>query len=364
MIDRRKAIAVGAAAGVTALFSARGSAANPLAGKSITLVVPFASGSAPDEWARGLTAGLSRHIAGNPTINVRNQPGGGSVAGANLYAATARPDGLSLLVTSPGTLFPYLLGEARVMYDFREWSPLIVAPGGGVAYIAARKGLKGLEDLGGLKGQKLYYASQGVTSLDLVPLLAFHMLGLEVQHVTGLAGRSEARMAFERGETNIDMQPSSAYLLGKRSDGIPLFSWGVLHEGAIVRDAHFGELPHVAEAYEIVHGRKPAGPQWEALRAFILAGFASQRMLLMPRSTPEVIADAYRKAASSMLKDLEQAGRQESTVGSYEMVAGEAAEMRFRSGISISPAGRDWARGLLSRYHNVSFDRPLSSPTP
>ena len=74
------------------------------------------------------------------------------------------------------------------------------------------------------------YGSQGPTSLDLVPVLAFEIMGLDVDPVFGLA-RGPARVAFERGESLIDYQTSSAYLrnvvpLIKAGKAVPLFSWG------------------------------------------------------------------------------------------------------------------------------------------
>ena len=38
-------------------------------------------------------------------------------------------------------------------------------------YLISKFGVTSLKDLGKLKGQKHFYASQGATTLDLVPLL-------------------------------------------------------------------------------------------------------------------------------------------------------------------------------------------------
>jgi hypothetical protein len=40
----------------------------------------------------------------------------------------------------------------------------------------------------------------------------FRLLGFDVQYVFGFQGRGDGRLAFERGETNIDYQTSSAYI--------------------------------------------------------------------------------------------------------------------------------------------------------
>jgi len=175
-----------------------------LAGNTVEIVIPFGVGGGSDVWARFNAPFLSKYLPGNPNVVVKNVPGGGSITGTNQYAANARPDGLSLLGTSGSTQFPYLLGDPRVRYDYKSWEVVMASPTGGVAYISSNLGVKSLKDLGKLKGQRLVYGSQGATSLDLVPLLGFRQLGLEVQHVFGMKSRGEGRLAFERGEANID----------------------------------------------------------------------------------------------------------------------------------------------------------------
>ena len=258
-------------------------------------------GLGSDVWARYNGQFLGKYLPGRPAMIIKNQPGGGSVSGANYFAATGKPDGLSLLGTSGSTQFPYLLGEGRVKYEYKDWKMVLAAPTGGVAYLSSKLGVKSLKDLAALKGKKLHYASQGLTSLDLVPLLGFRLLGLEVQHVTGFRGRGEGRLAFERGETTIDYQTSSAYIrssaaLVKKGEAVPLFSWGVLNDkGELARDPNFPDMPHFEEAYEIVHGKKPSGIEWEATRAFLISGFPAQKLLVLPKGTPDDIVQALNR---------------------------------------------------------------------
>lgn len=155
---------------------------------------------------------LSRHLPGNPNVIIRNVPGGGSITGTNEFAARARPNGLQLLGTSGSTQFPFLLGDTRVRYDYADFEPVLVSPTGGVVYIPASAGVADASELGKLADTELVYASQGATSLDLVPMLAFEVMGLNVRHVFGMTGRGDGRLAFERGEATIDYQTSSAYL--------------------------------------------------------------------------------------------------------------------------------------------------------
>ena len=83
------------------------------AGRIVELIIPFKEGGGSDTWGRFNAPFLSRYLPGQPTVVVRNVPGGNSIAGANRFAARARPDGLSVLGTSASTQFPYLMDDPR-----------------------------------------------------------------------------------------------------------------------------------------------------------------------------------------------------------------------------------------------------------
>ena len=361
-MDRRSFVkAAGAATVASVLPSISAQAAN-FAGQTVTVLIPYGVGGGTDLWGRFNAPFLTKYLPGNPINLVKNVPGGGSISGANLFAATAKPDGLTVLVTSGSTQFPYLLGVRQVKYDYRDWKFVMASPTGGVAYISTKHGVKSLADLGKLTGKTLHYASQGATSLDLAPMLAFRLLGLDVQHVFGFPGRGEGRLGFERGEFDIDYQTTTAYLrsslpLVKNGEAAPLFSFGALDDkGNLVRDPNFPDLPHIAEAVEIVTGKKPQGVEWEAFRSFLIAGFPAQKLLLLPKDTPADIVEAYRNVLRQMIKDADYIARKDDQIGEYEQVTDAAGEELFRQAITITPDARDWVREYLSKTYKVTFD--------
>lgn len=362
-MDRRQVIggALASAAGAV-LPSAPAKAAVSFAGKDVTMIIPFGVAGGADVWGRFNATYLQKYLPGNPTIIVKNVPGAGSVSGANLFAGTAKPDGLTVLVTSGSTQFPYLLGEKRVRYDYKKMRFFLASPTGGVAYISSKLGVKSVAEIGKLKGQKLHFASQGVTSLDLVPLLGFRQLGLDVQHVVGFPGRGEGRLGFERGEFNIDYQTTSAYLrssvpLVKSGEAVPLFSWGQLDkDGHLVRDPNFPELPSILEAYEIVHGKKPSGIEWDAFDSFLVSGFPAQKLMMLPGGTADDVVEAYRAAVRAMRKDPEYLARRDDAIGEYEQVTDAEGEALFQRATSISPEARNWVREFLARDYKAAFE--------
>jgi tripartite-type tricarboxylate transporter receptor subunit TctC len=350
---------------VAATALAAGTVAGPahavdFSGKRIEWIIPYPTGGGSDRWARFFAPRLSKHLEGQPVVAVKNMPGGNSTTGTNYFARRAKPDGLMIIGTSGSTQFPYLLGDRRVQYEYKDWIVVMATPTGGVAYISSKYGVKSAADLKTMKGKLVKFGSQGATSLDLVPALAWDILGLNSQVVFGFKGRGPVRLAFERGETTIDYQTTSAYLknvmpLVKAGKAVPLMSWGTIDEnGKLVRDPTFPELPTLIEAYRIVHGKDPKGPAWNAWVAFFTAGFAAQKMIFLPKGTPKDIVDTYRKAISSMLKEpgFEQA--MEKALGKYPQAEGKKSETLAKLATDVSPKSKEWVIGWLKRRFNVT----------
>ena len=336
-------------------------AAVDFAGKRIEWIVPFSAGGGSSQWAQFLAPLLSEQLPGKPAIAVQNIPGGGSTKGANQFALRAKPDGLTILGTSGSTQFPYLLGDKRVQYEYKDWSLIMATPTGGVLYVSPDLGIKSAKDLMQLKGKDLVYGSQGATSLDLVPLLAFELLGLDVKAVFGMKGRGDGRLAFERGEVNLDYQTSAAYLknsvpLVESGKAIPILSWGSMDDnGKIVRDPTFPDLPSFPEAYEMAKGERPSGDAWDAWKAFFISGFPVQKMIFLPKGTPPEIVEAWRAAAKAMITDPGFAAKAEKILGDYPQAVGKPAEIMKEQAITVTPAAKEWVRNWLTTKYNVEF---------
>jgi len=350
------AVALGAATLGLTSAPALAQGAN-FAGKTVEWIIPFSTGGGSDVWARFNAPFFSKYLPGNPTVVVRNVPGGGSTTGTNLFADRARPDGLTVLGTSGSTQFPYLLSDPRVKYEYKDWEIVLATPTGGVVYTSPEFG-----SVKGLQGKPLKYASQGATSLDLVPMLAFKLLGLDVQHVFGFKGRGDGRIAFERGETQLDYQTSNAYNknvtpLVKSGKAVPLFAFGMLDDkGNIVRDPSFPDIPSFLEVYRQVHGKDPSGDLWDAYKAFYVAGFPAQKMVFLPKGTPPAIVAAWRDAAQKMVKDPEFIANKGATMGEDEHALGKNAEVLFQAGTNISPKAKAFVVEMLKRDYNVKLD--------
>jgi len=332
------------------------------AGKTLEFIIPFGVAGGSDKWARFYAPLMSRALPGQPTVVVKNEPGAGSITSTNRFAARAKADGLTFIGTSGSTQFPYLLGDKRVKYEYKDWHVFLASPTGGVVFVNSSLGVKSVKDIAKVKGQKLLYGSQGATSLDLVPLLGFELLGLNVEPVFGMKGRADARLGLERGELTIDYQTTSAYLsqvapLVKDGKVVPLWSWGTLDaNGNLARDPTVPDLPHFGEVYEMVTGSKPSGTAWNAWQAFFVAGFPGQKMAFLPKGTPKDIVAAYRTAMGKVFADPEFKKASVKALGAYPQFTGVAAEKTMQRAISIDDTDRQWVRKWLSDRFKVQLN--------
>ena len=331
-------------------------------GKTIEWIIPFGEGGGSDRWARFYAPLLAKQLPGNPNVVVRNVPGGGSTTGTNQFALRARPDGLTILGTSGSTQFPFLLDDKRVRYDYADWTAVLGTPTGGVVYVSPSTGVRSADDVARLKDVQLVYASQGATSLDLIPLLAFELLGFDVKAVFGFKGRGPGRLAFERGEVNIDYQTSSSYLknvapsMVPEGRAIPIFSWGSLDKrGRLVRDPTFPDLPHFGEVYEKVHGKKPSGLEFDAYMAFFAAGFPGQKMVFLPKGTSRDIVNTYRRAFAKVVDSQEFKDTSEARLGVYPQSTGRNAETLKKLATNVDPEAKAWVQNWLTETYNVKF---------
>lgn len=353
------------AAAVTASFALGAaqpaSAGVDFSGQTIEWIIPFKEGGGSDKWSRFYAPLLSEALPGKPTVVVKNVPGAGSTKGANEFAQRAKPDGLTIFGSSGSTQFPYLLDDPRVKYEYTDWNVVLATPTGGVAYVSPDLGVKSAADIGKLKGVAMLYGSQGATSLDLVPLLAFELLGLNVEPIFGMKGRGGGRLAFERGETNIDYQTSSSYLskvtpLVKEGKAVPLMSWGALDaNGNVVRDPTFPDLPSFKEVYRQVHGKAPSGPAWEAWKAFFTAGFPAQKMVFLPKGTSREIVDAYSAAFNAVIAAPDFAEKSRKRLGVYPQLTGDAAKAKLVIATNVPVKSKNWVKKWLKKRFGVEL---------
>ncbi len=331
-------------------------------GETIEWVIPFSETGGSAKWANFFAPLLSEELPGNPTVVVKFMPGAGSTKGANWFQEQEHEDGTVLFGTSGSTQFPYLLDDPRVRYEYSDWIPVMASGTGGVAYLNPEDGASFDGSANALQDTAFIYGSQGATRLDLVPLLAWEMLGMNVEPVFGIKGRGDGRLMFERGEATIDYQTSSAYLsasadLVEQGKAVPMMTWGALNEdGDIVRDPTFPDIPTFKEVCEATDGCKTSGEQWDAWKAFFVAGFPVQKIAFLPQGTPDDVVETYTEAFDAVRNRDDFPTISKKQIGDYEVFVGAGAEKATRAGTTVSPEAKAFVTNWLQEAYGVSLN--------
>jgi len=356
--------ALGALALSTALIATQSTANEQqidLAGKTVEWIIPFSETGGSAKWANFYAPLLSEALPGNPTVVVTFNPGAGSTKGANAFQETTYEDGTTIFGSSGSTQFPYLLNDPRVRYEYSDWNVVLASGTGGVAYLptALADQLGNGGDATPLTGEDFIYGSQGATRLDLVPLLAWEMLGLQVEPVFGIEGRGDGRLMFERGEANIDYQTSSSFLSGvtplvEAGTATPWFAFGALDDdGNVVRDPTFPDMPSFKEVCEATPACETSGPRWDAWKAFFTAGFPAQKMVFLPAGASEAAINTYTAAFEAVKARADFAEISQKRLGVYPQMTGKAAQTALKSGTAVPQEARDFVISWLSDRYGV-----------
>jgi tripartite-type tricarboxylate transporter receptor subunit TctC len=360
----RKPIAIGAIATLLAGLATSAYALD-LSGKTVEFVIPFSESGGSAKWANFYAPLISEALPGKPTVVVKYMPGAGSTKGANWFQDQTYEDTQGTLIfgSSGSTQFPYLLNDPRVKYEYGDWNVVLASGTGGVAFLPPdlAKKMNGL-DATGLQGTDFIWGSQGATRLDLVPLLAWEMLGMKVEPVFGIKGRGDGRLMFERGEANIDYQTSAAYLanvvpLVEAGQAVPMMTWGALDEdGNIVRDPTFPDIPSFKEVCEATPACKTSGEAWDAWKAFMIAGFPAQKMIFLPKGADQDAIDTYTKALNDVLARPDFPEISEKRLGVYPQMTGKAAKRTLALGTHVSPEAKAFVQKWLKDRYGVSLN--------
>ncbi len=283
-LTRRTVLGGALAAGSAAAFGGSPAAAQAAyPSRSIRLLVPFAPGGTPDIVARIIADPLAQRLG--QSVYVENRAGGGGNIGIKM-AASAEPDGYTLLVTSTVIMINpalYKVAPFDPQKDFKPIGELATAPM--VLFAHPKLGVKTLKDLEAhakANPGKLDYASPGVgTQGHITAELIKLRTGLDINHIP-YPGGGRAAQGVLAGDT----------LVG--CTGIPTV------EGFI----HGGTLQPL-----VVTGRE----RWFSLPnvpTMIEAGYPdfvsdSLQSMLAPAATPDAIVRKVSEELAAVLKQPE-----------------------------------------------------------
>lgn len=268
------------------------------AGKTITILVPAAPGGGADNTAQFHAPLLQQFVPGNPTIRIEHDTAGGGIAAGNRYFNQMDPDGYTIFLSAFTTTIPWLVGESLVEYDVSSLTQLAAFPFSGMIMARSETGIESVMDLPAA-APTLIKGGVSPISTDVMGVLALEVLGVRGRlgnEIWGYGGTGAHIVAFEAGETNLDATTNSVW----NSRGVPLYeaglavpivAYGFLQEdGTFARDVLLPDVPTVDEAHEMLYGRPPSGPAWEAFKAVMSVIHVAHGMTMHPDAPPQAAA--------------------------------------------------------------------------
>jgi hypothetical protein len=123
----------------------------------------------------------------------------------------------------------------------------------------------------------------------------------------------------------------------------------------VIRDPNFPDLPSFPEVYEMVHGEKPSGEAWDAWKAFFISGFVGQKMVLLPKGTPQDIIDTYNAAFNKIVTAPDFVEKSNLILGTYPQATGKKAKTVKELATTVTEPAQNYVRSWLTDAYNVKF---------
>ncbi|HEY8581122.1 MAG TPA: hypothetical protein VIL72_14640, partial [Beijerinckiaceae bacterium] len=284
------------AAGLAPLSAQAQTAEDFYRGKTLDHIVPTSPGGDYDLRSRLMARHFSRLIPGNPSIVVRNMPGGLGIAAANYLAKVAPRDGTVLHTIFQNMPTLQAIGAKEVQFDVREFGWIgNTTNTPNVINSWHTTGITKIEDV---FTRELVVGAPGAASSSYVyPAAMNAVLGTKFRIVTGYPGGNDVNLAMEKGEVGGRGSNSWASWKSGHPHWLAEKKIHILVQVALERAPDLKDVPLMHELAKNEEDR-------EVLR-FISSDMGISRAVV---TTPGVPADrltALRRAFDAMMKDPE-----------------------------------------------------------
>ena len=311
-------------------------------GKNITFVINFAAGGPTDIEGRIVARHIAKHIPGQPTFVPQNMAGAGGVTGMNFLGEVAKPDGLTMGYFT-GPYNHQMMRTPTLRVDLMKLPFIASIQGVTVCYIRSDvpPGIKKPSDI--VKAERFRAGGLSFDSnKDVRFRLAFDILGLKYDYVTGYNSSNDARLAVQRNEIQYHDENIPGYRgvvepqLVKTGIVTPIYYHDVFSPDGVLRSSpDFPELTSFTQVYTQIFGKPPSGTKYEALKAANIASGNMGRVAMMPPGSPPRAVVALRQAFAALSKD-------------EEFVADAMKVMKFHPRFEIGEEGERLRQKVLT----------------
>ncbi len=172
-------------------------------GKTITVVVGTRIGGSIGNTALIVTRHLGKHLPGNPTVILRQMPGGAHLNATNHVFNVAEADGLTILASNPAVGLAQLGQVKAVRFDVQKFHWLgSTGPDGTLFAIRSSLPYKSFKELQALKDDIVVGTTGPGSNSHDGPLLLKEFAGAKFKLIAGFQANGDIRLALERGEAD------------------------------------------------------------------------------------------------------------------------------------------------------------------
>ena len=281
-------------------------------GKTLSFLINYAAGGPTDIEGRIVARHLAKHIPGQPTLVPQNMAGAGGVTGMNFLGEVAKPDGQTLGYFT-GPYNHQMMRTPTLRIDLMKLPFVASIQGATVCYIRSDvpPGIKKPADI--VKAERFRAGGLSFDSnKDLRFRLAFDILGVKYDYVTGYNSSNDARLAVQRNEIQYHDENIPGYRgvvepqMVKTGMVTPIYYHDVFSPDGVQRSSpDFPELSSFTDVYMQIFGKPPSGIKYDALKAANIASGNMARVALMPPGSPPEAVAALRRAFAALSTDEE-----------------------------------------------------------
>lgn len=303
--------------------------------KTITFTIGSGTGGGYDMVGRMLAQHMGKHIAGNPTIVVKNMPGSSSVRAAEWFGSVAPRDGTSLGMFQP-TIIANKLVEADAKYEPEKFNWLgRVSTSNQFGMVWFDAPATTIEDA---KKTEVIMAANGATGTGaMVPWALNRLIGTKFRVVKGYPGAAEVGLAVERGEAKGMGSTSWDYMETRPwiAEGKVKFLYTI----SLERDPKIPDVPTIVELAKSEEDRN-------VFKMLSVASTIGRSPSVAPGSPADRVAE-LRKAFDDTMKDPAFIAEAEKRRVELEVGSGDEIAKAVNEIIAMPPS-------VVARYNAVT----------
>src|SRR5262249_31587878 len=265
------------------------------AGRTVQLVIGYATGGGYDDYARLLGRHIGRHIPGSPTVVVQNMPGAGSIRAANYLHTIAPKAGSVFGGFARGIFLDPLLRRAEAMRFTASKFGWLGSVSNDIGVCAFRQdaGINSWADMQ-TKRYKIGGTGAGADS-EVFSNLLRKMFNLPMQLVRGYYSAAETVLAIQRKEVDGRCGWSWSTLSSRNKELLTSNEIKVVLQLTDKKLDELGDVPSVLDV-----AKEPAQ---QAVLRLIIARQTMARPYVTPPGLPPERLDALRKAFDDTMRD-------------------------------------------------------------